>query len=77
MSREYKCIKPFSVCYYDIETDDYDESQSYDVKVDSVWEREEENELSSSYTGADIHLEGDNGWLEIHEEQLSEYFIEL
>ena len=76
MSRTYKCIKPFSVCYYNIETDDYDESQSYDVELGSIWEREEDD-LSGSYTGADIHLDGDNGWLEVSEEKLVECFKEL
>ena len=76
MSRAYKCIKPFSVCYYDIEIDDYDESQSYDVELGSIWEREEDD-LSGSYTGADIHLDGDNGWLEVSEEKLIECFKEL
>ncbi len=73
MTREYKCIKPFSVCYYDIETDCYDESQSYDVEVDSLWQREDD-ELGGTYTGAEIHLDGDNGWLEINEEDLERCF---
>lgn len=76
MSRAYKCIKPFSVCYYDTETDGYDESQSYDVELGTIWEREEDD-LSVSYTGADIHLDGDNGWLEVSEEKLIECFKEL
>ena len=76
MSIAYKCIKPFSVCCYDIEIDDYDESQSYDVELGSIWEKEEDD-LSGSYTGADIHLDGDNGWLEVSEEKLIECFKEL
>ena len=75
MIREYECIEPFSVCYYDTETDSYDESQSYDVEKGSIWEREEDdNDFSYSCTGADIHLEGDNGWLEINEEDLERCF---
>ena len=76
MSRAYKCIKPFRVWYYDIEIDDYDESQSYDVELGAIWEKEEDD-LSGSYTGADIHLDGDNGWLEVSEEKLIECFKEL
>ena len=76
MIREYECIKPFSVPYYDTETDSYDESKFYGVEVGSVWEREDDD-LSGSYTGADIHLDGDNGWLEVSEEKLRECFKEL
>lgn len=75
--KEYECIKPFSVPYFDIETDSYDESQFYDIEVGSFWEREDDY-LSGSYTGADIHLDGDNnGWIEISEEILKECFKEL
>ena len=74
--KEYKCIKTFSVPYYDIETDSYDESQFFDIEVGSIWEREDDY-LSGSYTGSDIHLDGDGGWIEISEEILKEYFKEL
>ena len=74
--KTYECIKPFNVPYYDIETDDYDESQYFNVEVGSVWERED-NDLSGSYTGADIHLDGDDSWLEVSEETLKECFKEL
>ena len=74
--KEYKCIKTFSVPYYDIETDSYDESQFFDIEVGSIWEREDDY-LSGSYTGSDIHLDGDGGWIEISEETLKEYFREL
>lgn len=70
--RTYECIKPFNIPYYDIETDSYDESQFYDIEVGSVWQRDDD--LSGSYTGADIHLDGDNGWIEISEEQLEKCF---
>ncbi len=75
MNREYECIKPFSICFYDTETDSYDESQFYDIEVGSVWERDDD--LSVSFTGADIHLDGDDGWIEISEERLKEHFKEL
>ncbi len=75
--KEYECIKPFNVPYYDIDTDSYDESQFYNVEVGSIWEQEEDD-LSVSYTGADIHLDGDNGlFLEISEEDLKECFKEI
>ena len=74
--KEYECIKPFSVTYYDTETDSYDESQFYDIEAGSVWEREDDD-LSGSYTGTDIHLDGDNGWIEISEERLKECFKEV
>lgn len=74
--KEYECIKPFSLAFYDIEADFYDESKSYDVEVGSFWQREDDD-LSGSYTGADIHLDGDNGWLEISEERLKECFKEI
>lgn len=78
MSKEYECIKPFSVPCYDTETNSYDESQFYNIEVGSIWEQEDDdNDFSCSFTGADIHLEGDNGWLEISEEELQEYFKEL
>ena len=73
---EYECIKSFGVPYYDTETDEYDESQTYSVKAGSIWEREEDD-LSGSYTGADIHLDGDNGWLEVSKEILNECFREV
>lgn len=69
----YECIKSFNIPYYDIETDSYDELQFYNIEVGSVWEREDDD-LSGSYTGADIHLDGDNGWIEISEEQLEQCF---
>lgn len=72
--KEYKCIKPFSVCLYDLDTDSYDETKSFDVEVGSIWQFENE---SGFCTGADIHLEGDDGWLEVNEEDLEEYFKEL
>lgn len=74
--KTYECIKLFDVPYYDTETDSYDESQYYRVEVGSVWEREDDN-LSGSYTGADIHLDGNNGWLEVSEEKLKECFKEI
>ena len=74
--KEYKCIKTFSVPYYDIETDSYDESQFFDIEVGSIWEREDDY-LSGSYIGSDIHLDGDGGWIEISDEILKEYFKEL
>lgn len=74
--KEYECVKAFSVPYYDTETDSYDESQLNDIKVGSVWQREDDD-LSCSYTGADIHLDGDNEWLEVSEERLKECFKEL
>lgn len=74
--KEYECIKPFSVPYYDVETDSFDETQSYEVKVGSFWEQEDDG-LSVSCTGADIHLDEDNGWIEISEEKLKECFKEL
>ena len=74
--KTYECIKPFNVPYYDIETDSYDESQFYDVEIGSVWEKEDDD-ISGSYTGADIHLDGNNGWIEVSEEHLREYFKEL
>lgn len=74
--KEYECIKPFSITYYDIETDSYDETKFYDIKVGSIWEQEEDY-LSGSYTGAEIHLDGDDGWIEISEENLKEYFKKL
>lgn len=74
--KEYECIKPFSVPYYDIDTDSYDESQSYDIEMGSVWQREDDD-LSGSYTGADIHLDGDECFIEISEEILKECFKEL
>ncbi len=70
--REYVCIKPFSVPYYDIETDSYDESQFYDIEVGSFWQREDDD--FGSCTGADIHLDGDRGWIEINEEDLERCF---
>lgn len=73
--KTYECIKPFNVPCYDTGTDFYDEIQRYNVEVGSVWEREEDDDFS--YTGADIHLEGDAGWLEISEEKLKECFKEL
>lgn len=74
--KTYECIKPFSVPCYDTETDSYDETQFYDVEVGSVWEREN-CDLSGSFTGAEIHLDGDNGWVEVSEEKLRECFKEL
>lgn len=71
--REYECIKPFSVPYYDIETDSYDESQFFDIEVGSLWQREDDD-FFGSYTGADIQLDGDGGWIEINEEDLEKYF---
>lgn len=76
--KTYECIKPFNVSYYDTETDSYDESQYYNVEVGSVWEREDDDDdFSSSCTGTDIHLDGNDGWLEVSEEKLKECFKEL
>lgn len=74
--KEYECIKPFNVPYYDIDTNSYDESQFYDIEIGSVWQREDDD-ISGSYTGADIHLDGDEGFVEISEEILKECFKEL
>lgn len=73
---EYECIKPFSVICFDLDTDSFDEEKMMDVEAGSVWEREN-CDLSGTYTGADIHLTGDNGWLEVSEEILGECFKEL
>lgn len=75
MIKKYECIKPFNVPIYDTETDSYDESRFY-VEVGSLWQREDDN-LFVSYTGADVHLDGDNGWVEVSEEDLRELFKEL
>lgn len=73
---EYECIKPFNVLIYDTETDSYiDESRFY-VELGSLWQREDD-EVSGSYTGADVHLDGEYGWVEVSEEDLREYFKEL
>lgn len=76
MIKEYECIKPFNVPIYDTETDSYDESRFY-VEVGSLWQREDDDLFSNSYTGADVHLDGDYGWVEVSEETLRECFKEL
>lgn len=76
MIREYECIKPFSVLYFDCETDSYDDAQIYNIEVGSIWQQEDDD-LSGTYTGADIHLDGDDGWIEVSEERLKEHFKEL
>ena len=76
MIKEYKCIKAFCVCCFDLDSDSFDETEFYDVEVGSIWQRET-NYVSSPYTEADIHLDGDNGWLEISEEMLRDCFEEL
>lgn len=75
MIKEYECIKPFNVPIYDTETDSYIESRFY-VEIGSLWQREDDN-LFGSYTGADVHLDGDYGWVEVSEEELRKYFKEL
>lgn len=76
MIKEYKCIKAFSIYYFDLDSDSLDETDFYDVKLGSIWQRQT-NYVNSPYTEADIHLNGDNGWLEISEDMLREYFEEI
>lgn len=70
MEKTYRCIKGFSVSKYD-EHECLIENEEMFVPVDSIWELCDFSSLS------DIRLDGESGWLEIDEETLKAYFVEI
>lgn len=72
MEKVYKCIKEFSVDLYD-EYENLLENECKIITIGSEWERCEFASLS------DVRLDSleDGSWLEIREDTLQEYFVEV
>lgn len=70
MEKEYECIKGFSLNKYD-EHECIIENEEMVVPIGSIWE------LCDFSSMSDIRLEGNLGWLEIDEETLKAYFVEI
>jgi hypothetical protein len=69
--KTYKCIKTFSLPKYD-EHELLEEEEHFNCPIESIWWVQEESYLS------EIRLENtDLGWIEIHKEDLGDYFVEI
>jgi len=68
---KYKCIKPFSVPYFDGDGMEI-ENKDFIVEKGSIWEISDE-----SIIGGEIHLENDSGWLEITNEEFKKCFKQI
>ena len=70
--KQYRCIKSFSVPFYDGDGWLEDENKMLPVVEGSVWERDD----SCDIIGGDIHLENreTGDWLEIDKTTLKENF---
>lgn len=68
---KYKCIKDFVVD--SVDGDGFlVESAGCFIKEGTIWEA---NEEAINVLGSDVHIENDkDGWLEISNEMLNEYF---
>lgn len=71
MTKEFKCIRQFSINKYD-EDECLIENENFVIPVNSIWE-------SQNYTSmSDVRLENDEvGWLEISEKTFKAYFIPI